>query len=543
MAFENLFPYLGHFGRYQKRIYVLLCLTAVTGALHKLVGVFLQASVNYRCQLPFENETASYTLPPEILNMSYPWDEREYAFSSCQMLAANYTEDYFHSGRPSNESVTCTQWIYDKSIYTSSTIMEFDLVCTYGWLPAMSDSMFMLGDVIGSFTFGLLSDRYGRKPIFMVAVVMQVIAGLLVSFSPQYVWFIIFRLFVGSTVSGLFLVGYVIAMEMVGTRKRLFAGVACQLFFTFGYVITALFAYLIPEWRLLQIAITVPSLIFLSYWWIIPESFRWLTANGQQEEARKYILKAAKENGVTIPDDVLTKAIMGEGSVRSENNSQKYSIIDMMKHSKLRRRTLNIFFIWFANNATYYGLSWNTSNLGGNDYINFLIAGFVEVPAYTFLLFSLNKWGRKKILCSSMIIAGVSLFAATAVPQGTSWLVVTFAMLGKLAITASYGTIYIFTAEQFPTVVRNVALGASSTCARMGGMAAPYINVLNTIWRPLPLLIFGTVSTTAAFLALILPETLNRKLPDTIEDMEEQEKPLSGASIGDHIDEVPKESI
>lgn len=59
-----------------------------------------------------------------------------------------------------------------------------------------------------------------------------------------------------------------------------------------------------------------------------------------------------------------------------------------------------------------------------------------------------------------------------------TWLKVTCAMLAKLVITSSYGTIYVFTAEQFPTVIRNVGLGASSTFARVGGVVAPYINYL-----------------------------------------------------------------
>lgn len=58
------------------------------------------------------------------------------------------------------------------------------------------------------------------------------------------------------------------------------------------------------------------------------------------------------------------------------------------------------------------------------------------------------------------------------------WLVVLLAMIGKLAITSSYGAVYVFTAEQFPTVIRNVGLGACSTFARIGGVIAPYINHL-----------------------------------------------------------------
>jgi len=51
-------------------------------------------------------------------------------------------------------------------------------------------------------------------------------------------------------------------------------------------------------------------------------------------------------------------------------------------------------------------------------------------------------------------------------------------MIGKMAITSSYGTVYIFSAEQFPTVVRNIGIGAASTSARIGGILAPYFLLL-----------------------------------------------------------------
>jgi len=51
-------------------------------------------------------------------------------------------------------------------------------------------------------------------------------------------------------------------------------------------------------------------------------------------------------------------------------------------------------------------------------------------------------------------------------------------MIGKMAITASYGTVYVFSAEQFPTLVRNIGIGAASTSARIGGILAPYFLLL-----------------------------------------------------------------
>ena len=55
------------------------------------------------------------------------------------------------------------------------------------------------------------------------------------------------------------------------------------------------------------------------------------------------------------------------------------------------------------------------------------------------------------------------------------WVTTVLALLGKLGITCSFNSIYIWSAEIFPTVIRNAGMGASSSCARIGSMASPYI--------------------------------------------------------------------
>ena len=52
---------------------------------------------------------------------------------------------------------------------------------------------------------------------------------------------------------------------------------------------------------------------------------------------------------------------------------------------------------------------------------------------------------------------------------------VTLAMLGKVGISAAYAIIYVWSAELYPTVIRNAGMGLSSTFANMGGMISPYI--------------------------------------------------------------------
>merc|ERR1712172_392096 len=100
-------------------------------------------------------------------------------------------------------------------------------------------------------------------------------------------------------------------------------------------------------------------------------------------------------------------------------------------------------------------------------------------------------------------------------------LVVTLAMVGKFLIAGTFALAYLYTAELFPTPVRNVAVGGASTFARIGSMSAPYIvDILGKVSAGIPTVIFGAASIIAGLLSLLLPETLNKKLPETVADVE-----------------------
>lgn len=520
MGYDDVFPYLGEFGTYQRRIYLLVCLPAISCAFHKLAGVFLLAKPDFRCQLPFELSNASYKLSDGMMDMSYPIDGFTNKRATCQYFDANFTDEYFKAGVPATETVHCDRYIYDNSKYESSTVTEWDMVCNRAWMTATSDSLFMVGVLLGSIIFGQMSDNMGRKPVFFASLVLQLIFGITAGIAPEYITYTISRIIVGATTSGVFLVAYVIAMEMVGPSHRLFAGVVSMMFFSFGYMLVGAFAYFITDWRYLQIALTLPGILFMAYYWFIPESARWLLSKKRKDEAIVIIKKAAKENKVTIPQEVYDNLIDESITDVKTKPANEPSIFDLFRYPNLRKKSLLIFFDWFVNSGTYYALSWNTNNLGGNDILNFVISGAVEIPGYLFLLFTLNRWGRRNILCGCMLVAGTLLLLTMAVPDDQDWMVVTLAMAGKMAITSSYGTVYIFSAEQFPTPVRNVGLGASSMVARFGGILAPYINLLALIWKPLPLIILGACAFVGGLLSLFLPETLNKKLPETIEDGE-----------------------
>jgi len=94
-------------------------------------------------------------------------------------------------------------------------------------------------------------------------------------------------------------------------------------------------------------------------------------------------------------------------------------------------------------------------------------------------------------------------------------------MLGKFLISMTFAIAYLYTAELFPTKVRNLAVGLASTFARIGSISAPYIvDLLGSVHAGIPVVIFGICSTSAGLLSLLLPETLNRKLPESVAEVE-----------------------
>lgn len=76
------------------------------------------------------------------------------------------------------------------------------------------------------------------------------------------------------------------------------------------------------------------------------------------------------------------------------------------------------------NAFVYYGLSLNTNDLGGNPFINFLIAGAVEFPAYYLTMKVIEKYGRRLSLVSFMIIGGCACLCS----------VPTFFISGKILV-------------------------------------------------------------------------------------------------------------
>ena len=133
-----------------------------------------------------------------------------------------------------------------------------------------------------------------------------------------------------------------------------------------------------------------------------------------------------------------------------------------------------------------------------------------------------DKLGRKPTLAASFALAGVACLVCAALPPA-SWLRVLAASTGKFGITASFSICFVFASELFPTPLRQTGMGAASSAARVGGIAAPSVVLLSVLRPELPLLVFGAVATLTSLSVLVLPETVGRPLPETIADCAAEE--------------------
>lgn len=89
-------------------------------------------------------------------------------------------------------------------------------------------------------------------------------------------------------------------MEIIGIKYRELFSVVYQIPFNLGHLTLPLFAYFLRDWQDLQFALSIPSVVLLTYFWLIPESPRWLFTMGRVADASKILEKAAASNGKPI---------------------------------------------------------------------------------------------------------------------------------------------------------------------------------------------------------------------------------------------------
>ncbi|RWS24126.1 organic cation transporter protein-like protein [Leptotrombidium deliense] len=446
-----------------------------------------------------------------------------------------------------NINESCSNWEYDTSIFESTIIAEWNLVCDRSWLASAAASSYQFGYAVSALLFGYLSDKYGRLPIMKIAIILEIVSGFCQALSLSIEMFMISRFFLGLTAYGRYLTGYLLIMECVGCSYRAAISVVIEAGWVVGYLLLPGLAYALRNFRYMQITVSSLELISLIWLWQMPESPRWQLTNGHIDEAESAIKNAAVVNGKFTEEEIEQKIELLKEYVNREERAKevnKQSLLDMWRVGKLFKYSMVLYCSWFINSFVYYGLSLNVGDLGGNLFINCFIYALAELASNVFLYFAFMKCGRRPLFVSLMLGAAITCFAIIPFLFNESFILyrVVIAMIGKFCITSTYHLIYLQTAEIIPTSLRQIGVGSCSVAARVGSVIAPFVKELSALTHPsVTMSLFGSLGTLNALLALILPETKGVEIPDTINEAKKMGKSLTEIKLEPDFDNKEKD--
>ncbi|KAI3496298.1 hypothetical protein L1887_38655 [Cichorium endivia] len=399
------------------------------------------------------------------------------------------------------------------------------------------------GMLVGAYLWGVVSDTYGRKKGFLGASIITTGAGFLSAFAPNYTSLLILRCFIGIGLG----CGHVFTswfLEFVPTPKRGTWMIVFATFWTVGTIIEASLAWSIMPtfgWRWLLGVSAVPSLLMLLFYGHVPESPRYLCTKGRLTEARYILDKGATLNQRDLPtgmlvSDQIHKADNDCHSSKTMDVQRSVSSISMLLSPKLITTTLPLWFLYFGNTFSYYGIVLLTSQLSISKgecgvlasqpesikewslYTNVFLTSLAELPGLGFAAIILDRLGRK-ISMEIMFLAGFILLLPLTIHQNQI-MTTTFLFGARMFISASFIVACIYAPEVYPTNLRARGVGIATAIGRTGGMVCPIIAVglVSSCNQTLAVMLFEAAILVSGLSVLVLPfETKGRELIDDVE--------------------------
>ncbi|XP_044256798.1 organic cation transporter protein-like isoform X1 [Tribolium madens] len=496
---DSMLAHAGDFGRYQCILMFLFSVINLLSAFHYFGQTFISIVPDHKCK------------------MSVKEDPRFIATEQC-----SYT--IFH--KDIYQKIPCTQdWDYNNSYGYVSIVQELDWVCEDSWRPAIGQSVFFIGSVVGSLFFGILADSIGRLHVLVASNLFAFFGNITTLITTNTTIFAMCRFLAGCATDANFVMMYIIVMEYIRPSMRTFGLNLCiGVFYCFACMIIPWVAVWLQNWESLLLAIAIPHLSVLSFYFIVPESAQWLISKGRTEEAIDCFKWIARVNGKKLNDkhfEGLNRYCCQHINARKKHES----FLGLLKTPKLRRKTLILIFKSMVMTLCYDAISRNVNGLGYSPFLVFTITSATILPACLFILAIQDRVGRKALASGSLLMSGiftacsgiVQVFIETPHPT----LIVILAIIARLAVTVAYNSGAQYAVELIPTVVRGQGVSVIHVTGYAASFFSPQILYLAHFWKPSPEVILGVLLVLGAVACLFLPETLNRTLPVTLQDGEE----------------------
>ncbi|XP_008285702.1 solute carrier family 22 member 7-like, partial [Stegastes partitus] len=269
MKFDNVMAEINGFGRFQKRMFILMVIPRMTLPLHFLLNNFIAAIPPHHCNISSLDDGGLFrnlSLEDRLV-VSVPV-QQDGTPNSCQMFAEPQYHLLFNfSNLTDLPTVPCQNgWMFDTTTFKSTLATEWDLVCDKKTVNKATATIFFIGVMIGAAVFGYLSDRFGRKKMLLLSYMITSVFGFASAFSYNFPMFAAMRFFTGLGISGISIISIVLSIEWVDIRHRTRVGVLISLDWSVNTALLPVLAYFVRDWRYLTATVTTPLLVAMISW-------------------------------------------------------------------------------------------------------------------------------------------------------------------------------------------------------------------------------------------------------------------------------------
>uniref|UniRef100_A0A3Q2H114 Solute carrier family 22 member 6 n=1 Tax=Equus caballus TaxID=9796 RepID=A0A3Q2H114_HORSE len=486
----------------------LLILPLFLTSLHSILQNFTATIPTHHCRPPADGNLSK----DRELEAWLPRDKQGQP-ESCLHFTFLQRGPPFPNGTEANgtgATEPCTNGcIYNNSTFPSNT---WDLVCTHKTLPQPSQSIFMARTLVGSLMFGTLADRLGRQKVLIWTYLQLAVSGTCT----------------GMATSPINSNSVTLSLEWLPIHARPCLGLLVRLVPSRSQFFVAGMAYAMPQWRHLQLLVSLPFFVFFIYSRFLIESALWYSSLGRLDLTLKAFWRVAQINGKQEEGAKLSIGLLQTSPQKDLTMGQAQpSMLQLLRSPAVRRLFLCLLPPWFANYFSIFGLVMSLQSFGINIYLLQGLFAVVDLPFYFLGFWAVKSLGRKPTQMASLLLSGIFILAYAMIPLGEySFLRTTMAVLGKGCITGSINCLSIYTSELYPTVMRGQSM--SGTLANTGSIVSPLVGMTTELHPSLPFFFYGAVPMTVCPIIVLLPETIGQPLPNTVLDLERRWKEKLG---------------
>lgn len=370
------------------------------------------------------------------------------------------------------------------------------------------------GMLTGAWFWGIVADRLGRRRVLAFTIIVENVFTLVSAVAPSFPVLVALRALIGFGMGGALPADYTLFTEFLPHDRRGRNLVLMEGFWAVGALAAAGGAWtVVPKlgWRPFFALAAIPGILAYYVLRFVPESPRFLLVHGQAAKAWEVLARIARDNARGFPQAQL---VLPPGRpVR----------IEALWAPRYARTTALLWLIWFGISLGYYGVfTWLPQILVERQMEFIRSYGYMvgitlaQIPGYLSAAYFVEKIGRRPTLGLYLVASGVfTLFFGVA---HAPWAFVLMAVWMSFFALGSWGALYAYTPEVYPTQLRATGMGAASAMTRVAGLLAPLLGgVLLATSLPLALTVFAIAFAVCGLAAFALPyETRGKHLLDLV---------------------------